>query len=725
MKSIKKLVSIMLVIVMICTVIPVFAAVDEEKLAVRTGYINDDKVNIRKGPSASYDSLGKLAINTPVTVTGVDFNGTNRTIWYALTAETSSGNITGYVQYNYVTINGSSVKYTAAITRTTSIFSHAGDWNEKLCSAPKGMEITVIGSELDYDGDKWYQVTCISEGKTVAGYAYSGCVQINSYTEETDFEKYLEQQGFPESYKVKLRQVHAIYPKWKFVADHLDVEWQDAVTGETATGVNTVAPSAAEAWKSMDKNAYDWTEKTYEVFDSGGWVEAADNVVKYYLDPRNFLSSKGEIFQFFKMNYDKNLNTKESLEAAVKGTFLANKLRDDNSKTYVDVLMSAAEKSKVSPIALAAMIIVEQGSDGTGKCISGTEEKYKGYYNFFNIGAYESGGKSAVENGLIYAKNKGWDSEEEAIIGGAQFYADNYIAKGQNNLYYKKFNVVYKPYFSHQYMSNIQAAVHEAEKTAKGYEGLMDSELVFNIPVYKDMPESPMSEPTKTGNNDCYLSDISLNGINYTPTFDRYTEVYDARVSGDVSKVVVTPVKSSSGATVTGGGEITLNPGNNVVKITVKSTSGLVKTYTINVYRDATFDPNLADPEIKGTAYKIDRTYMTGILPSTKKEVFLANLKVEGGSARVSSADIIKSGDTVEILDKNGCLRETYTIFVQYDINCDGKCSLIDLSLIKAHLLKKSTLTGNKLLAADVNGDGKVSLNDLSRIKRKLLKIEG
>ena len=49
--------------------------------------------------------------------------------------------------------------------------------------------------------------------------------------------------------------------------------------------------------------------------------------------------------------------------------------------------------------------------------------------------------------------------------------------------------------YSHQYMTNVEAAYEESIKTKKAYAGMMDkSPLVFSIPVYENMPaaNSPM-----------------------------------------------------------------------------------------------------------------------------------------------------------------------------------------------------------------------------------------
>ena len=44
-----------------------------------------------------------------------------------------------------------------------------------------------------------------------------------------------------------------------------------------------------------------------------------------------------------------------------------------------------------------------------------------------------------------------------------------------------------------------------------------------------------------------------------------------------------------------------------------------------------------------------------------------------------------------------------------------------DLAYVKWHLLKKYTLSGEKLKVADINNDGKISVTDLAYIKWHLL----
>lgn len=734
MNKMRKSVSIVLCFLLILGVCFVSAELPVSALYKRHGYINSDAVNIRSGPGTSNASLGKLGNNTPVLISDVGFDSSGYR-WYKLTAYTSGGDIEGYVHSDYVTVTGSDKTYSAVVNRTTTVRSAPGTWNSAVVQMTNGMIVTVIGCENDSDGDMWYHISFMSAGVLTTGYIYETCIDINvEYTEDPEFEKSLNEQGFPESYKPYLRNLHAMYPQWKFIADHLEMTWDEAVEGETALGRTLVSPSVCKAWKSMNDGTYNWDKGTFKAWDSGGWVQAADSVVKYYLDPRNFLTASG-IFQFISMEYYPDSHTKENLLSAIDGTFMEGEFPEESYETYADVLMDAAKESGISPIALASMIVVEQGSRGTGKSISGTYPGYEGYYNFYNIRAYKSGEYGAVEFGLMYAKSgngtkatyyRPWNTRAKSIIGGACWYHDLYVSKGQDTLYYKKFNVVYKPYFSHQYMTNVQAAVSEASKTADGYKKVMDTELTFNIPVYKSMPKTAAPYPTTKGSNDCYLSDLSVDSFNFTPTFNRYTNEYEFVVPAYCSSVVVTPVASDSEASVTGGGVIKLNYGNNAVKIKVVSTSGLENIYTLYIYRETPADVEL-DFEISN--YTSDGIYICGIGAGTSAETVITNFNIVGGSAVIkkpdgSTAMFVGTGDSIEIKDNNGTVRYTYTLVVQNDVNGDGALSLVDISWLQRHLVLIQKLEGAYAKAADLNGDGKITLIDLSRLQRKLLKID-
>lgn len=261
------------------------------------------------------------------------------------------------------------------------------------------------------------------------------------------------------------------------------------------------------------------------------------------------------------------------------------------SSSYVDIILNAAVQSGVNPYILASMIIQEQGSQGTGRSISGTVPGYQGYYNFFNIEAYQSGSLGAVERGLWWASQAGsyerpWNSVDKSILGGSIYYGNNYVKQGQNTLYLKKFNVQGSNLYKHQYMTNVLAAAAEGMSLAK-ISSLKNATLEFSIPVYKNMPATACVKPTGDGSPNNKLSALGVDGFALTPTFNRDTESYDLIVDPSVSSVTIGASVIDSAATVSGPGVVNLQSGNNDVTISVKAGNGSIRNYVIHVVRQA------------------------------------------------------------------------------------------------------------------------------------------
>ena len=254
--------------------------------------------------------------------------------------------------------------------------------------------------------------------------------------------------------------------------------------------------------------------------------------------------------------------------------------------------MRAGEQSGVNPYVLASMIMQEQGK-GTSPLISGNYAGYSGYYNFFNVEAYQSGSMSAIERGLWYASQSGsygrpWNTVEKSILGGALNYGDNYVKAGQNTFYLKKFNVQGSNLYKHQYMSNVQAAASEGAKLAQAYTPeVKNSALEFIIPVYNNMPDQPCAAPTGDGSPNNKLSGLGVDGFSLTPTFNKDTEVYDLIVDTSVSAVNVQASTADSTATVNGTGTVNLGAGTTDVTVTVTAQNGSTRTYTIHVAKQS------------------------------------------------------------------------------------------------------------------------------------------
>lgn len=618
--------------------------------------------------------------------------------------------------------------YTGAATVKASslnVRSGAGTGYQAVGRLAAGASIQVLGEQRGTDGKTWYQIRFSGTGGTEqTGYVSAEYVRLPvSYTTDSDFEAKLSAEGFPESYKNGLRQLHAQYPNWVFKAKKTGLDWNTVIENEALLGRNLVSSGSISSWKSVESGAYNWDNSTWTGFDGSNWVAASEDIIRYYMDPRNFLDDT-YVFQFLSHEYNSSTQTRDGLAKMVEGSFLSGttdstgtgsstgstgasgpsgssgssggvskdgpgrsqgKDQDVNhgpgvsggssrnpgspagstgevsleaphasvtprnhnlvmtgigvgeapgsssqntgapsgpsgssssqnagpssgpsssgsssgapssntgsgSKLYVDIIMDAAAQSGVSPYVLAAMILQEQGTNGGSPLISGNYSGYPGYYNFFNVEAYQSGSMSAIQTGLRYASQSGsygrpWDTVEKSIIGGAQNYGDNYVKAGQNTFYLKKFNVQGSNLYKHQYMTNIQGAASEAERLSKAYSSVKDSALEFQIPVYNNMPETACAAPVGDGSPNNKLSSLSAEGYSLTPSFGKDTESYNLIVNTSVSSIQVNAAAADSKASVSGAGSIPLNGSTTDIAITVTAENGSARTYTIHVVK--------------------------------------------------------------------------------------------------------------------------------------------
>lgn len=572
----------------------------------------------------------------------------------------------------------------------------------------------------------WYKISYNGQ----QGYAHSDYLVLSEspeYVYDGDFEEELAAQGFPESYKEYLRQLHAAHPQWVFKAHQTGLDWNNVIEKESKVGVNLVHKSSPDSWKSRDYGAYDPSTGEYEIFDSGGWVAASSGIIQYYMDPRNFLK-EGAIFQFMSHSYDSLTQTRAGLQELVAGTFLANKFPEAGYDTYSDALIYAGRQSDVNPYVLASMILVEQGRDGRGGSISGTVPGFEGYYNFFNVRAYASGSYDAVEYGLLYASESGsygrpWNTRIKSIIGGALHYASNYINNNQNTLYLKKFNVMngLGSVATHQYMTNVAGASQEASNLADGYGS--SSAITFYIPVYKNMPAAACAVPG-SGSNDYFLKSLSVDGYNLVPVFSMYSYDYELAVPAGTTAVKINAVCNDSGSKVSGSGNIALTGDITEAKVVVTATSGISKTYTITIAREKALSGN----KPVSSVYNVG-TYITGVGFATPVSTFKSNisapegciLKVTDSLGTEKTSGNVGTGYKVVIYDGSGKATSSTEVVVKGDNGGDGKCNSLDLLMIQRHIVGLSTLGGTSFTASDINGDGKVNSLDLLYVQRYIV----
>lgn len=554
--------------------------------------------------------------------------------------------VMGWGIYHFVSVSQAQTGVVSTNGGTLSVRTGPGTTYGRITSLANGTAVTILSEE-----NGWYKVNYGGgEGYVSKDYIRlqdGGGGTVADPNVDEAYVAQLEGQGFPRSYAVLLAGLHATHPTWVFQPVNTGLDWNTVIEKESVLSINMVPKSSDDSWKSTASGAYNWSNNTWTILDGSSWVGASPAIISYYMDPRNFLNET-EIHQFETLEYQA-YQSAEDVQNVLNGTFMSGALRDDSSRTYAETFVAAGNSSHANPLHLAARCKQEQGQ-GTSPLISGSYSGFEGYYNYFNIGAYGTPVSVLYSRGLTTAKNNGWNSVYNSIVGGASYLADKYINKKQNTLYFQKFNVVGASLYQHQYMANVQAAVSEGKTMSKAYSS-KEHDFVFLIPIYSNMPENPCPQPAG-GNPNNWLKSLSVGNCNLTPAFSGATTQYSLIVGADTGSVSISASPVAATSSVTGTGTVNLNYGSNQVKVTCTAQNGSAREYIINIVRQ--------------------------------------------GSAQ----------------------------YAKGDVNGDGGITLLDMLLVKRHILGLGTLTGEQFNAADINGDGKVDLLDCLKVKRHILGYE-
>ncbi len=306
---------------------------------------------------------------------------------------------------------------------------------------------------------------------------------------------------FPASYYSGLWLLHNLKPSYVFKPYYTNLSFNTALEAESSYGRSLI-----------EKSSYpSFVKPNSKVYDKPDWMAAKPEVVSYFMDPRNFFTPE-KIFMFEMLGFDPKVHTIDGVKEIIKGSFM-----DGVDQDYANMIFEAGKEAGVSPYFLASRIIQEMGYKGESALSRGEVTGFEGFYNFYNIGAYattDPGG--AVINGAKYAQwGKDWDGKEitdqeasfllpwtsadKAIKGGAKWIASGYIDKGQNTLYFQKFDVLDDgtEKYNHQYAQNIMMAYSEGRRYYRSYAsiGMTDAGFEFVIPVYNYMPDTYGSLP--------------------------------------------------------------------------------------------------------------------------------------------------------------------------------------------------------------------------------------
>ncbi len=405
--------------------------------AATYGTINGDKVNFRSGAGVNSTIYQQLNRGTTVTVKSayaVSGSGCSAG-WINI----SYNNRDGYVCRDYITIQGTESynrpwtspkkaimgganfvasgyiatgQYTSYLKKfnvnpnsSYGVYKHqymanlAAPMNEakttynsykqnNLLSLPLEFTIPIFNNMPEYTTHPVY-------GKEVGG---------TSNITDQSFENALNEQGFDETYKKWLRELHQSYPNWTFKSLKTGLDFYTAV--EEEKWISSINGATCPKCKDpINKNT------------EGSWYIANTETVAYFLDPRNGLMVDS-VLMYENLSYSENY--KESVvQSVLSGTFMSGTDPIDHV-SYSSIFMEAGRTHNVNPVYLAALSRQEVGASGSistsGARVEYQGNVYEGFYNFYNIGAYSSE-ESPVKAGIVYAAAGASKNAQGVFVG--------------------------------------------------------------------------------------------------------------------------------------------------------------------------------------------------------------------------------------------------------------------------------------------------------------------
>lgn len=741
-----------------------------------TGIVNvNDSLTLRDGPTTTGGIITKFYNATELTILNTNAGNGNGCSgnWYKV----SYGSYTGYSCGDYIVLKQentsiyqgeddsySKSNYDKAPSKDGTIMCYEDTGSLSLRSSTNGSKTGIkvnCGDEVNIleTVDRpnttcpyWYKIHDGQNSGYVCGY-YVNTTKLSStaqnyYNNKTNgdtiasYTQILTKNGFPESYHSYLLELHARHPNWIFVAEKLNMNFDDAVVGESGNGASLLQKDAPfdEGYLSMDANTYNVLTDTFTSYPSEpGYYNASKEAIAYYMDPRNYLNEK-YIFAFETLEYSKNQNTSIVSSILSSQSFWPNiysyynksdAILDTTGSVNSDVT-DASSKIGISAVHVASRIKQEiSGISTSDSRIGGTFTynggSYSNYYNFFNIKSRCSN-CSSIYSG--YAYEQGWNTPYKGIYGGASFMYNGYISLNQDTIYYEKFDVsTTNGHYTHQYMQNLAAPIQEGGIKYNGYvNGLnnyLNTEITFVIPVYENMPTYTVTAP-KVGNPNNYLKELTIDGVSVS-NFSYNTYHYNVYLSQNTTSIRLSASSINKKAYISGLGEIKITSDNQTNEVVVTAENGKQRTYIIKFIREEGKSSTIADA-MNHSGFKYNDNHIFGISLGTNVSNLIGNISdfnhsvgvvIKDSNGTPKTNDIFKTGDQIIVTGADGT--KTYTAVIYGDVTGDGKITAVDYVNIKNYIMKASNLTESYLKAADVNRDGKVTAVDYVQIKNSIM----
>ncbi len=502
------------------------------------------------------------------------------------------------------------------------------------------------------------------------------------------------EQKYP-GYISLLQSLVKAHPNWTFKLYETGLSWEATINSEYQNHVdsikNVVPSNYSKAWICSICGK--------EEQDTGSWYCASRQAIEHVMDPRNSLND-ANLFQFLQLSNDKSITKSQVSQMASKISYL-------NNQSIIDAIYEVANDPEynINPFYIIGKILQEQGNGASALCSGqGYKGQYVGYYNLFNVGASGKGEEAVILNGLAYAKSQGWDTPKKSIMGGIGL-VKRYINRGQDTLYYQKFNVTYKPYYANQYAQNLFDA-QSIGSILKGYyknAGLLDSSFTFVIPLYTDMPSSPCKSPSVSDSETGELAYINANGG---------LKLKDAPNGNTIAVINEgTQVLITQRATSKEGGyywdKVSTPRGTGYM---AREASDGSKTYLVVIGSNK--NDNISEPNSNNQIITEPATTV-----NTIKKKYSNAVIIDKNGKEITGDTLVGTGAKVKI---DGV--EKYTIVKLGDCDGDGKINSMDMYNIIQHMLNKITIQNEFFKAIDTNHDNKIDSMDMYNIIQIILK---
>lgn len=557
----------------------------------------------------------------------------------------------------------------------------------------------------------------------IMSYVFFSLINCNSYaanqTISTDIDK-ISESKYP-GVKKLIKTLQSSNPNWKFKVLYTGLDWNTVIANEYighGRSPRNLVPG------SNSNYAGDWICSICgnKAYDNGGWVCASESAIKYMMDPKNSINET-DIFQFQELTYDGY--DENTIAKMVEGTFL-------NKAKYINAIKEVAEETNVSPYYLVARILQEQGKNGTVLTKGqGYEGQYEGYYNVFNIGATGGTKSKVILNGLAKAQKEGWTSLVKAIKGGAKFIAKDYIARGQNTLYFQKFDVESSDnsLYYHQYMQNILAAQKEGETLRKTYNQVdsLDGKYTFIIPLYNNMPSVVSKRPSTTTTSNVSTDIVKVN-VNKKITL-RKSENGTATGEFLYKDEIVTRIEKAT-EKVNGTYWDKVIKSNGVTGYVARQTydDEEYKLYLVPINSENNNDNNNTNNNTNNNSSNNTNNNVSSDKVKIKEQavVITPNAKVSDIKKVLGNNIVIKDANGKELSSSavagTGCrIDDKYTVAMLGDINGDGEVRSTDYMLIKNYIMGKTKFKVSQKIAADLNKDEEVKSTDYMLVKNYIM----